>query len=91
MLFNSAIFILGFLPACLLAARLASARPGGAFAVLLAFLAFPALKSSPRHRIPALTWPVALIAAATASYLWWDYAGVADRTGRPNGMDLAMA
>lgn len=61
------------------------------FAVLLAFLAFPALKSSPRHRIPALTWPVALIAAATASYLWWDYAGVADRTGRPNGMDLAMA
>ena len=61
------------------------------FAVLLAFLAFPALRSSPRHHIPAFTWVIALIAAATASYLWWDYRGIADRTGNPNTMDLVMA
>ncbi|MEM0947478.1 MAG: TRAP transporter permease [Pseudomonadota bacterium] len=61
------------------------------FAVLLAYLAFPGLKSSPRTRIPTITWIVALIGAATASYLWWDYRGVADRTGAPNTMDLIMA
>ncbi|MDJ0640437.1 MAG: TRAP transporter permease [Paracoccaceae bacterium] len=61
------------------------------FAVLLAFLAFPGLKSSPRDRIPALTWVTAIVAATAASYLWWDYRGVADRTGSPNTIDLVMA
>ena len=61
------------------------------FAVLLAYLAFPGLKSSPRHRIPILAWAVAIIGALAASYLWWDYRGVADRTGSPNTMDLIMA
>ncbi|MDJ0629665.1 MAG: TRAP transporter permease [Rhodobacter sp.] len=61
------------------------------FAVLLAFIAFPGLKSSPRHRIPILTWIVAIVAATAASYLWWDYRGVADRTGNPNTIDLVMA
>ncbi|WP_299555767.1 TRAP transporter permease [uncultured Tateyamaria sp.] len=61
------------------------------FAVLLAYLAFPGLKSSPRHHIPILTWLVAIIAALGASYLWWDYRGVADRTGAPNTTDLIMA
>ncbi|MEM8729251.1 MAG: TRAP transporter permease [Pseudomonadota bacterium] len=61
------------------------------FAVLLAYLAFPGLKSSPRHHIPIVTWIVALVGAAAASYLWWDYRGVADRTGAPNTMDLIMA
>ncbi|MFK7893385.1 MAG: C4-dicarboxylate ABC transporter, partial [Granulosicoccus sp.] len=61
------------------------------FAVFLAFIAFPALKSSPRDRIPYATWAIALVAALTASYLWWDYRGVADRTGAPNNIDLIMA
>ena len=61
------------------------------FAVLLAFIAFPGLKSSPRNRIPALTWVVAIVAALAASYLWWDYRGVAERTGAPNTTDLVIA
>jgi TRAP transporter 4TM/12TM fusion protein len=61
------------------------------FAVLLAFLAFPAFRSSPRDRIRPLTWIIALVGAITSSYLWWDYAGVADRTGIPNTTDLIMA
>ena len=61
------------------------------FAVLLAFLAFPGLKSAPRNRIPAGTWLIAIVAALAASYLWWDYRGVADRTGAPNTTDIVMA
>ena len=61
------------------------------FAVFLAFLAFPAFKSSPRTYIPILTWIVAIVGAIACSYLWWDYRGVADRTGVPNTMDLIMA
>ena len=60
------------------------------FAVLLAFIAFPAFKG-PRNRIPTLTWAIAIIAAIAASYLWWDYRGVANRTGAPNTTDLVMA
>ena len=61
------------------------------FAVLLAFLAFPGLKSSPRHYIPIATWIIAIVAAVAASYLWWDYRGVADRTGNPNTTDIVVA
>lgn len=61
------------------------------FAVMLAYLAFPAFKSSPRRHIPKITWVIAIIAAITASYLWWDYRGVAQRTGAPNMTDLVVA
>ena len=61
------------------------------FAVLLAFIAFPAGKSSPRNRIPHLTWAIAIIGAIAASYLWWDYRGVADRTGNPSLTDVTIA
>ena len=50
------------------------------FAVLLAFIAFPGGKNSPRDRIPSLTWIIAIVGAIAASYLWWDYRGVAQRT-----------
>ena len=61
------------------------------FAVLLAFLAFPGFKTSPRHHIPILTWIIAIVGAVAASYLWWDYRGVANRTGVPNTTDLVIA
>ena len=61
------------------------------FAVLLAFIAFPAGKSSPRDRIPHLTWGIAIVGAIAASYLWWDYRGVADRTGNPSLTDVTIA
>ncbi|WP_082017969.1 TRAP transporter permease [Leisingera sp. ANG-Vp] len=61
------------------------------FAVFLAFVAFPAFRSSPRDRIPALTWLLAIAGAISASYLAWDYAGVSSRTGIPSTTDLVMA
>jgi TRAP transporter 4TM/12TM fusion protein len=61
------------------------------FAVLLAFLAFPGLKSSPRHHIPIVTWIVAIVAAAAASYQWYAYEGVAARSGAPNTVDVVVA
>jgi len=41
------------------------------FAVVLAFLAYPALKSSPRTHIPILDWLLALVAGGTAFYVFW--------------------
>ncbi|SMX29326.1 DctM-like transporters [Pelagimonas phthalicica] len=61
------------------------------FAVFLAFVAFPAFRSSPRDRIPLVTWATALLGAISSSYLAWNYVGVAARTGIPSTMDLAMA
>ena len=40
------------------------------FALILAFLAYPALKSSPRDRIPVLDWVMGLAAAGCAFYIF---------------------
>ena len=40
------------------------------FAVLLAFLAYPAFKSSPRHHIPIADWALAILAGGTAFYVF---------------------
>lgn len=62
-----------------------------AFAMFLAFIAFPTLKSSPRDHIPIQDWVLGLIAAATSAYIWFAYAGVAGRTGAPNTPDVVVA
>ena len=62
-----------------------------AFAVFLAFLAYPALKRSPRQRIPAMDWLLALVAAFCASYRFWFYDDLAARSGSPTDFDIIVA
>jgi TRAP transporter 4TM/12TM fusion protein len=55
------------------------------FAMLLAFLAYPALKSSPRDRIPLLDWILAVVGSATAFYVFFFYRDLVEtaRAGLP--------
>ena len=62
-----------------------------AFAIFLAFLAYPALKRSPRHHIPVQDWVLALVGAFCASYLFWFYDSIAQRPGNPNTQDVVVA
>lgn len=62
-----------------------------AFAVLLAFLAYPTFKSSPRDRIPLVDWFMGMLAAGSAAYLWIFYAELSARTGAPSLTDLVVA
>lgn len=52
-----------------------------AFALLLAFLAYPAFKRSPRDRVPLFDIALGLIAASTAAYLFIVYEQLAQRPG----------
>ncbi len=62
-----------------------------AFAVFLAFTAYPALKRSPRDYIPIQDWVMALVAAGCASYLFTFYRALAERPGQPTDYDLVVA
>ncbi len=62
-----------------------------ALAVFLAFLAYPAMKRSPRDRIPIQDWVMALAGAFCAGYLFLFYGSLSDRPGNPNQMDLWTA
>ncbi|MGD1876997.1 MAG: TRAP transporter permease [Kiloniellaceae bacterium] len=62
-----------------------------AFAVFLAFLAYPALKRSPRHYIPVQDWVLALVGAFCSSYLFWLYDQISLRPANPNTMDIVVA
>ncbi|MGF1526762.1 MAG: TRAP transporter permease [Candidatus Competibacterales bacterium] len=62
-----------------------------AFAIFLAYLAFPAFKSSPRHRIPITDWVMALAGAFCAGYLYLFYAELSQRPGAPITQDIAVA
>ncbi len=61
-----------------------------AFAVFLAYLAFPALKRSPRRYIPIQDWVFALVGAFAAGYLYLFYEALADRPGDPTTMDIVV-
>ncbi|KFX70783.1 C4-dicarboxylate ABC transporter [Pseudomonas taeanensis MS-3] len=62
-----------------------------AFALLLAFLAFPAFKKSPRDRVPLLDVALGLVAAASAAYLFIFYQDLAQRPGSLTTADLVTA
>ena len=62
-----------------------------AFALFLAFLAWPAFKGSPRERIPLLDWVLALAGAFAGGYLLLFYAQLATRPGQPTPMDIVVA
>jgi TRAP transporter 4TM/12TM fusion protein len=62
-----------------------------AFAVFLAYMAYPALKSSPRDRVPLLDWVFALVGAFCASYLFFFYRELSTRPGQPTTQDLVVA
>lgn len=62
-----------------------------AFAVFLAFTAYPAFKSSPRNRIPLQDWLLAFAGAFCAGYLFLFYRELAQRPGSPTSTDLVVA
>ncbi|KJY75048.1 C4-dicarboxylate ABC transporter [Vibrio coralliilyticus] len=61
------------------------------FAVFLAFTAYPALKTSPRDRIPALDWLLALAGSFSAAYIYIFYTELAGRSGAPTTFDIVVA
>ncbi|HHQ4491815.1 TPA: TRAP transporter permease, partial [Aeromonas hydrophila] len=61
------------------------------FALLLAYLVFPAFRSSPRDRVPLSDIALGLIAAGAASYLFVMYEALAQRPGNLTTSDLVTA
>ncbi|GJL83194.1 MAG: C4-dicarboxylate ABC transporter [marine bacterium B5-7] len=62
-----------------------------AFAMFLAFLAYPALKKSPRNRVPIQDWVLALISVCVTMYLSVFAASLAERPGLPTTTDLVIS
>ena len=62
-----------------------------AFAMFLGFLAYPAFKSSPRDRIPALDWLLAILSIVATVYLMVFARDLADRAGLPTTIDLVIS
>ncbi len=62
-----------------------------AFAIFLAYTAFPALKHSPRERIPILDWVFAIAGAFSAAYLFLFYEALSERPSAPILMDVVIA
>ncbi len=62
-----------------------------AFAMFLAYTAFPTFKSSPKSYIPLQDWVLALVAAFSSAYMFLFYSAIAQRPGAPTTMDLVVA
>ncbi|MEM9250582.1 MAG: TRAP transporter permease [Pseudomonadota bacterium] len=62
------------------------------FAIFLAFLAYPAFKGSPRDRIPAVDWALAIIGAGTCFYVFWfsDTLAMTARSGLPTQFQVIL-
>ncbi|MCE9682565.1 TRAP transporter permease [Halomonas alkalisoli] len=61
-----------------------------AFALFLAFMAYPALKRSPRDRIPIQDWVLAAVAAFCGAYIFLFYAELSERPGAPITRDVIV-
>lgn len=62
-----------------------------ALAVFLAFLSYPAFKSSSRKVIPWADWLLASLGAYCAAYILLNYRDLSTRPGDPSTLDLAVA
>lgn len=62
-----------------------------AFAIFLTYTLFPALKRSPKNRVPLQDWILGLVAAFCAGYLALFYNELASRSGAPNDVDVVVA
>jgi len=62
-----------------------------AFALFLAFLAWPASRRSRRDRVPVVDWLLAAAGAFAGAYLLLFYAQLATRPGQPTLLDVATA
>ena len=61
------------------------------FALFLAFSAYPAFKSSPRHRVPIADWLLAALAISSVLYLVVFYSDLASRPGLVTSLDLVAS
>ena len=62
-----------------------------AFAIFLAFLAYPAFRRSPRDHVPISDWVLALLGAAAAAYVAVFNDQLAERPGAPILQDAIVA
>lgn len=62
-----------------------------AFAIFLAFTAYPAFKNSPRDHVPVQDWVFAVVGAFAAAYLYLFYVSISDRPGAPIAQDYVVA
>jgi len=62
-----------------------------AFAIFLAFMAYPALKSSPRHIVPIQDWIMGIAGAAIALYGFFFYQKIVDAGGLADNTDKWVA
>jgi len=61
-----------------------------AFAIFLAYTAYPAFKSSPRRHVPPLDWLLASVAAFCAAYLFLFYEDLSQRAGITTTLDVVV-
>jgi len=71
-----------------------------AFSLVLAFMAYPAFKKSPRDHVPVMDWVMAILGVVTTMYLvFFDTvfadtimgSRLSDRPGNPNTTDIVIA
>jgi TRAP transporter 4TM/12TM fusion protein len=62
-----------------------------AFAMFLAYLAYPAFGRSPRGHIPIVDWILALVGAFCTGYIYLFYRELSQRPGAPTTQDIVVA